>query len=170
MKDIEMEIQESIILGFSSSLNFLTPQDLEKVTAACYKIHKQEIDKMYSERQLEAAYCIGVINQDDLTMDKLAEQSKTMKDKFELVKEFVKQIDKTYCDKFIQQNNLEWIKCSNMLPALNQHVDIIFDGHRRGTDYKYEGDGMFYNNEYDKTYSVGKVTHWMPLSPLPTKE
>lgn len=65
---------------------------------------------------------------------------------------------------------MEWIKCSDKLPDKDDRVDILCDGWNRRTDYKYEGNGVFYNNEWDRTYEVEAVTHWMPVPPLPPKE
>jgi hypothetical protein len=63
----------------------------------------------------------------------------------------------------------EWISVKDQMPENRQYVDILVDGRYRKTDYEYEGDGVFYEDNYDITYSVGSVTHWMPLPKPPVK-
>ncbi len=61
----------------------------------------------------------------------------------------------------------EWISVKEKMPEKRQYVDILVDGRWRRTDYEYEGDGIFYEDNHDITYSVGSVTHWMPLPEQP---
>jgi hypothetical protein len=46
-------------------------------------------ENTFTERQLEMVFCLGVLNQNNITMEQLHKQTPDLKDKFELAKRFV---------------------------------------------------------------------------------
>lgn len=66
----------------------------------------------------------------------------------------------------------EWVSIDERFPEKGEIVDIFLeDGYGRRNNYKYEGCGFFYENKYDKTYTIidfPKVKHWREI-PQPPK-
>jgi len=66
--------------------------------------------------------------------------------------EFIEILDKTAS----KINNLypHWVKFSEEEPKKGEHVDIYSIARGREADYEYEGNGIFYENNYDNTREV----------------
>lgn len=76
----------------------------------------------------------------------------------------------------------EWISVKGRLPESdiekNSRIEtekvIAYDGNRilfgNFTIYKYDNSFEFYGEDTEGTYSVWKVTHWMPLPEPPERD
>lgn len=66
-----------------------------------------------------------------------------------------------------------WISVKHLLPEKGQMCDCWQSNWGRKTDFEYEGDGTFYDNNYDRTLEVDNeiihdsVTHWMAVPEPP---
>lgn len=76
----------SIYTDYGQLVNLLA------MSASPLKKRIEELDAGYTERELEIAYCIGLLNR-GLTMDELSEALKSAKEKLHNLKEAIKRGD-----------------------------------------------------------------------------
>jgi len=50
----------------------------------------EQSNDLFTERELEIAYCVGMLNQKDVTIDTLSDQLSVAPEKFEMLKEWIK--------------------------------------------------------------------------------
>lgn len=70
-----------------------------------------------------------------------------------------------------------WIEFSKQEPEIGQAVDVYTKHNGRCCNYKYEGKGVFYNNDKDDTKGVNffekehqyNVTHWVKIIENPLR-
>lgn len=72
---------------------------------------------------------------------------------------------------------MTWINIKDELPNTGEYVDIAtcsFGRNTRRFDFKYEGNGVFYNNNYDKTYTTeagyNQVTYFIRVPEPPNAD
>jgi hypothetical protein len=73
----------------------------------------------------------------------------------------------------IKSNELypKWIKFSDEEPKKGEYVDVYSNARGRESDFEYEGEGVFYENNNDETREVKfsetetqyNITHWMRI-------
>ncbi len=64
---------------------------------------------------------------------------------------------------------MEWIKCSDKLPAIDYEEIIVFDSKIVSSGFFSSKTNKFYYFVGDFDYDYKYVTHWMPL-PQPPEE
>lgn len=77
----------------ATKIRSLTKQLDDQLGTPCEQIrHQQELEGRYTERELEIAYCVGLLGQQDITIDKLSEDLNAAPDKLKQLKTMILQL------------------------------------------------------------------------------
>ena len=65
---------------------------------------------------------------------------------------------------------MNWIKCSDRLPAKDERIGFVFNGHGIMHDVYFDRDEKEWAREVCRWEEVVNVTHWMPMPDAPKDE